>query len=156
MIFQNSWGHGGENHSEEKTASPAVHNQIVSSNKNLENIYKTINTNYKKRVKPIFEKSCFDCHSGETNYPWYYKIPGIKQLIDSDIKEAKVHLDFSNDFPFLSHETPIKDLKSIFNSLEEERMPPQRYLWFHGENNLTEKEFKEVKRWISESLEAME
>lgn len=48
-----------------------------------------INQEYLKTVKPIFQKSCFDCHGNTTVYPWYYKVPGVKQLIDNDIDEVK-------------------------------------------------------------------
>ena len=55
---------------------------------------------YQLRVEPIFKKSCMDCHSGQTRFPWYYKIPGIKQMLDSDISEAGHHLDMSASYPF--------------------------------------------------------
>ncbi|MBK8204899.1 MAG: heme-binding domain-containing protein, partial [Bdellovibrionales bacterium] len=71
-----------------------------------------INELYKFNVKQIFQKKCFDCHSQNTQYPWYYKIPGAKQLIDGDIEEAKEHLDFSNDFPFGGHGAPSEDLEA--------------------------------------------
>ncbi|MBK9039223.1 MAG: heme-binding domain-containing protein [Bdellovibrionales bacterium] len=59
-----------------------------------------INELYKDKVKPIFQKKCFDCHSQNTQYPLVLQIPGARQLIDGDIEEAKEHLDFTNDFPF--------------------------------------------------------
>lgn len=60
-----------------------------------------------------------------------------------------------NDFPFVSHDTPVKDLKSISKSLSEEKMPSQKYLWLHGDKKLTKDEIEEVKNWVNESLEAL-
>ncbi len=155
MLMNGPWAHGDVDHS--KTNLPTMTLQsAVPPLKNVNEIYSKINASFLKKVRPIFKKSCFDCHSNQTTFPWYYNVPGIKQLIDSDIKEAKTHLDFSKGFPFTSHVSPIKDLKGILRSLSEEEMPPQRYLWFHGEKKLTNNESKKIKNWIIKSLEALE
>ena len=154
FTFQDSWGHGGEDHSKKKSPEVA-HDSIGFDSKEVEEVYKKINTSYLKKIKPIFKKSCFDCHSSQTTYPWYYKVPGVKQLIDSDIKEAKSHLDFSNDYPFISHDTPENDLKSIEKSVSKKTMPPKRYLWMHNNAKLSQKEVEEIKKWVKESLEAL-
>merc|ERR1711879_572953 len=93
----------------------------------LKDKYKKINEEYLENIKPIFEAKCFNCHSSTTSYPFYYKIPGVKNMIDKDIKEAKKHIDFSKDFPFISHETPINDLKSLNKIGQKGGMPPLRY-----------------------------
>lgn len=76
-------------------------------------------------------------------------------MIDHDIKEAREHLDFSNDFPFIGHGTPLKDLESIAESILKEKMPPPKYLWFRDKAKLTSKERTAVIEWVRESLEAM-
>ena len=129
--------------------------EIVKPNVEIKEKYEKINQEYLKTVKPIFQKSCFDCHGNTTVYPWYYKIPGVKQLIDSDINESKKHLDFSKDFPFISHETPIKDLDAIAKSIKNDSMPPFRYLIMHGDKKLTKDEVKQVEKWIRESKEIL-
>jgi hypothetical protein len=144
------WGHGGEDHSKD-VKQP----KVVKPNAKIEEKYIRINQEYLKTVKPIFQKSCFDCHGSTTVYLWYYKIPGVKQLIDSDIKESKKHLDFSKDFPFVSHETPIKDLDAIAKSIKNDSMPPFRYLIMHGDKKLTKDEVKQVDKWIRESKEML-
>jgi hypothetical protein len=144
------WGHGGEDHSKD-VKQP----KVVKPNVEIEEKYIRINQQYLKTVKPIFQKSCFDCHGNTTVYPWYYKVPGVKQLIDSDIKESKKHLDFSKDFPFISHETPIKDLDAIGKSIKNDSMPPFRYLIMHGDKKITKDEVKQVDKWIRESKEIL-
>lgn len=111
-----------------------------------------INAEYLKSVKPIFQKSCFDCHSGTTNYPWYKSIPGVKQLIQSDIKEARTHLDLSDDFPFTGHGTPVTDLEAIRGSVKNGSMPPFRYRIMHSKNKMSDEERKATLLWIEQSL----
>lgn len=110
-----------------------------------------INEIYKRGVKPIFQKKCFDCHSQSTKYPWYYKIPGAKQLIDSDIKEAKEHLDFSNDFPFGGHGVPHEDLEAIGDMAKENSMPPFRYWILNKDTRLSEEDRRIILEWVDSS-----
>ena len=145
-----SWGHGGEDHSKD---APKVNK--VSPDEELKQKYKKINMQYVRSIKPIFKRSCFDCHGDKTNYPWYYKLPGVKQLIDHDVKEAKKHLDFSKNYPFISHESPLKDLKAIGKAIHDESMPPFRYRILHGESKLTKDEIKQVEKWINKSREIL-
>lgn len=144
------WGHGGEDHSE-KEKEP----KTLTPNEEIKEKYIKINQEYIKNVKPIFKKSCFDCHGNTTVYPWYYKIPGVKQLIDNDIEDSKKHLDFSKDFPFISHDTPLKDLDAINKSIKYDSMPPFRYRIMHRDKKLTEDEVKQVEKWIRESKEIL-
>jgi len=107
-----------------------------------------INKKYLNDVKPIFEKKCFDCHTSQTRFPWYSKIPGIKQLIQTDIKEAKEHLDMEPDFPFKSHASPLEDLDAIKKSIFKNEMPPLRYRMMHSGSGLTPEEKETVYKWV--------
>ncbi len=143
MLFSiSSFSHGGKTHNDKESKKNETNEKL-----------KQINTMYLKDVKPIFQTSCFDCHGSLTKYPWYYGIPGVKQLIDADIEEAKEHLDFSSDFPFISHETPINDLKSISTSIIKNTMPPLAYRIMHSDNALTQDEIKIINDWVRISLE---
>lgn len=142
------FGHGGEDHSKVKVK------KIAKTFKGSS--FVKIKRTYLKKIKPIFKKSCFDCHSNQVNYPWYYKLPGIKQFIDSDISKAKKHLDFSGDYPFKSHETPVNDLKSIKKDLAEDIMPPFNYRLLHPNKSLSAKEKEEILKWVDDSLEIID
>lgn len=107
-----------------------------------------INELYLKDVKPIFQNKCFDCHSSQARLPWYSKIPGAKQLIQSDMDEAKEHLDMETDFPFKSHASPVEDLEAIDKSIQKNEMPPFRYRLMHSESLLTEEEKEKVQQWV--------
>jgi hypothetical protein len=123
----------------------------MTVDKNLP-IYELINSSYLANIKPIFEKKCFDCHSNATKFPWYYKIPGFKQMIDYDIKKAKRHIDMSKDFPFISHNTPLKDLNSLREIIIENDMPPLRYIIAHWDARLTKSEREAIIKWSEESI----
>jgi len=114
-----------------------------------------INDQYIKRIKPIFQKKCFDCHGSGNQLPWYSNIPGAKQLIQSDIEESKKHMDMSHDFPFLGHGTPEEDLIALKKMTNEESMPPFRYKLLHWNSSLTENEKKSLHEWIDKGLNTL-
>lgn len=107
-----------------------------------------INDIYLSEIKPIFEKKCFDCHGLQSSQPWYRNFPGVKQLIDHDMEDAKKHLDMTSDFPFKSHASPIEDLEAIQETIEKDEMPPFRYRFMHSESNLTDSEKEKVYKWV--------
>jgi hypothetical protein len=114
-----------------------------------------INLDYVRQVKPIFQKSCFNCHSSSIQYPWYYNLPGAKQLIDHDIKESKEHLDMTNDFPFGGHGSLQEDLEAIETVLKDGSMPPFRYRIMHRSSALNSEELKRVQEWIEKSKQGL-
>lgn len=139
--------HGGEKH-ENKNESP----KTIDMRETTVNKYSKINKEYIENIKPIFELKCFNCHSDKTKQYWYSNLPIISSIIKKDITEAKEHLDFSRDFPFISHETPQKDLKSILNAFEKRTMPPFKYKIMHSESKITQDDIEKVKIWVENSL----
>ena len=51
--------------------------------------------NIPNNVHTLFKNACFDCHSKNTNYPWYSNIQPMGWLIARDIKNGKAKLNFS-------------------------------------------------------------
>lgn len=150
-----SWSHSGEDHVKPVISQTlTARERLVVDNRRNSTLVE-INKKYISSVKSIFERSCFDCHGNTTNYPWYYNIPGVKQVIDSDIEKAKKHLDFSHDFPFRGHDTPINDLSSISKSIENSTMPPFGYSLMHRNAKLSGSEIILIQNWIKKSIDKL-
>ncbi|NOY88433.1 MAG: heme-binding domain-containing protein [FCB group bacterium] len=115
-----------------------------------DSIFSIINEKY-QTVKPIIKHSCFDCHSQKTAYPWYYKLPIIKGMIDDDIKEAREHLDFSNDFPFKSKHKILPLLNEIKIEVKEKDMPLWSYRLIHRGTTIKGKKMDSLFQWIDYS-----
>jgi len=125
--------------------------QVPLSEKRIENL-KLINEKYLEKVKPIFSQKCLSCHGELSAYPWYYAVPGVKQLLDYDIRTAQKHMDMKNDFPFGGHGSPLDDLEALKKSVQKNTMPPLRYKMLHWSSSLTEAEKEIVLGWIDKSL----
>ena len=143
------FSHGNEKHEDKQQNKEVTPTKITS--KELQ-----VNKAYLKDIKPIFVVKCFDCHSNQPKYPAYYKIPGVQQLIDKDIKEAKKHIDFSKDFPFISHDTPLNDLKSLKQISLNGGMPPLRYILGHWDSKLSSDDKKKLLQWTNKAIELLE
>lgn len=155
FIFSNVvLGHGGEDHREPKASQKAKVDkdgfEIISSGPSKEALAQ-INESYRKDVKSIFSNKCLACHGINDSKPWYYSIPGPRQLMNYDMREAKKHMDMSNDFPFAGHGSPTDDLEALKRTIEKGSMPPVRYKMIHWKSSLTEKEIEIIKDWIDKS-----
>lgn len=126
-----------------------------SSAAGLGNALAKVAFDYHSKIKPIFLKSCFDCHSQSTRYPWYHVLPFAKGLIDEDVREAKEHLDLTAGFPFKGHGTPVTDLKAIRDAIKDSSMPPGRYVLLHWNSKLSNEEKLSVLEWVDRSLAAL-
>ncbi|MGE0175118.1 MAG: heme-binding domain-containing protein [Oligoflexales bacterium] len=148
--------HHGEHHDDSEEHETLLPAEAAETQK--ENIDHTgqVNTNYLASVKSIFQKSCANCHSNKTVYPWYYPLPGVKYLIDGDIAEAREHMEISNDFPFAGHGSPEEDLEAIRTVVDEGTMPPLSYRVMHPDSALSDQEKKVISAWVQESLEGFE
>jgi hypothetical protein len=147
ILSFSAFGHGDEKHSMPKKKKEKLF--LVSDS--FKAAYEQINTQYKKKVEPIFKNKCFDCHSSQTTYPWYYQIPGVNYLINSDIKEARSHIDMDKGFPFGSHSTPLKDLGEIEKSILDKSMPPLKYRVLHKNAAITKTEVEIIMDWTKSS-----
>ena len=143
-----AWSHEGHH-------SNANNREPVAIEKKNDQALATIAASYKVNVEASFKKACFDCHGQTNKLPWYYSVPGVGALIDSDIKEAKTHLDFSYGYPFKGHGTPLKDLEAIEKAIKDHSMPPTRYTIMHSSSRLSLEEEKGILDWIQESQTAL-
>ena len=110
---------------------------------------------YQKEVKPILAKKCFACHSHVDRLPLYSVIPPASWLIHHDQKEAKEYMDMSFDFPFKGTGSVTEDFEEFEEIIEEDAMPPFRYIIMHWKSRLTKEEKDVIRTWIKRSQEKL-
>jgi len=107
------------------------------------------------RLEPVFRRGCFDCHSDQSRYPWYYKIPGIRQLLNSHIREGREHLDMTGGFPFEGKGSQAEMLEAIGDEIEEGEMPLWSYRLLHRNAAPSDSERDSIEVWIKHGLELL-
>ncbi|MFY7928450.1 MAG: heme-binding domain-containing protein [Oligoflexus sp.] len=151
LISLTAWAHAGHEHGADEERTPQAPQSSADPVK-----LDRIAVLYDRDVAPLFTRACGDCHSKHTQYPWYYGVPGIRQLIDADIDEARSHLDLTAGFPFISHAVPREDILAIQKALKDGSMPPSRYAMMHDEAALSEAEKQGIFRWLDMALEIID
>ncbi len=146
-----AFGHGKMKHS---AIEAQVRKEVIEADA-FKTAYESIISSYKKSVEPIFKGKCFNCHSAQTSYPWYYQIPGVNILINSHIKDGRKHLDLQNGYPFQGHGTPQEDLNEIEKVVKTGSMPPKYYQLFHGNSSLSKKESIIILDWVKSSTKTL-
>ncbi|UZR98922.1 heme-binding domain-containing protein [Chondrinema litorale] len=108
-------------------------------------IHKVPSTDFIKDFQPpneirdIIRVSCYDCHSYQTNYPWYSKIQPINWLLQNHISNGISELNFSK-FGSLSQRMKQMKIRSIISQIEDNKMPLPTYLIMHNNARLSKKE----------------
>ncbi len=97
-------------------------------------------------VHNILAKACYDCHSNNTNYPWYNNIQPVAWWLNDHIEEGKHHVNFS-EFGKYPLAKQAKKLKKCAKEIEEGDMPLDNYLWIHKDAILTPQEKQLVLDW---------
>src|SRR5437879_6367465 len=46
-------------------------------------------------LRPIITRACRDCHTDQTQWPWYSHLPLLSLLIERDVQKGREHLNFS-------------------------------------------------------------
>ena len=92
-------------------------------------------------VNRILERSCYDCHSNQTKYPWYGNIQPIALLLKNHISEGKKKLNF-DEFQDYGKRRLRTKYTEIVKQIEQDKMPLTSYLWLHPEVRLSEAEKK--------------
>jgi len=97
-------------------------------------------------VKGIVSKSCQDCHSEKTEWPFYSFVAPLSWMVEKDVHDARSHMNLShwNDY---DADYRIQILSQIGSLVRNHQMPPQRYLLLHPEARLSDTDTDQLYQW---------
>lgn len=102
-----------------------------------------------EEIQTILERSCFDCHSSHTTFPWYSNIAPVSWFTKNHVKEAREHMNFST-WGSYTDEKKLKYLEKIPKAIES-KMPMPSYLIMHAEAKLSDADKKAISDWAAEA-----
>ncbi len=106
----------------------------------------TADLNAPVEIKEIVKNSCYDCHSNETNWPWYSYIAPASWLVTHDVEEGRRHLNFS-EWGNLNDKDKQKVLDEMWEEVEQGEMPLKIYTLLHSQAKLTDDQLKSLFTW---------
>ena len=105
-------------------------------------------------VQATLKTACYDCHSNNTNYPWYTNIQPVGWMMARHIKEGREELNFS-EFGSYSERRQLSKLRSIENSIKDGSMPISSYTIIHKNARLTKDEKTQIINWVETTRDSL-
>ena len=102
-------------------------------------------------IEAILKRSCYDCHSNETRWPWYGYIAPLSWWMEREVAFGRKQLNFS-EWGSYYPTTKIRKLQWIDRTLYQEDMPPWSYRILHPQAAVKQTDRVLLKQWIESEL----
>jgi hypothetical protein len=97
-------------------------------------------------VQAILDRSCNDCHSNQTRWPWYTNVAPMSWIIADHVKEGRHELNFS-EFNTYSAKKAAHKMEEVCEQVERGEMPLKQYLPLHPEAKLSPQDVQRLCEW---------
>jgi len=94
-------------------------------------------------VEELAVAACYDCHTNETDWPWYSNVAPMSWLVQRDVDRGRDELNWSEG---------DDDFHDAAEAIENGDMPPTQYTLNHPEARLS----RDAKDALIAALEAMD
>lgn len=109
--------------------------------------------NMPPEIARMVRRSCADCHSEGTRWPWYAQLPPASWMIERDVQRARKAMNLSQ-WSRQSTRTSMGALAAACADVELGRMPDPKYLLMHPGARMKAGEVRQFCAWArSESVE---
>jgi Haem-binding domain len=100
-------------------------------------------------VKETLAKSCNNCHSDRTEWPWYAHLRPIASRVRNDVRAGRRVVNFSQWATQTRGDAEVqkKTLETSCALMQAGMMPPPYYLYIHRSAKLTNMEIREFCAW---------
>lgn len=103
-------------------------------------------TQVPENVQALLKKSCNDCHSNTTNYPWYSYIQPSASFLENHITVGRNKVNFSV-WKTYDAKKQRRKLAEVCEEVQEKSMPLPSYLWIHWNAKLSDADVKTICDW---------
>ncbi len=105
-------------------------------------------------IQALLRRSCYDCHSNNTVYPWYSYVEPAGWLQASHIKDGKHALNFDEfmSYPAAKQYHRFGDIRE---QIEEGNMPLSSYTLIHRYAILSPEEKESLIQWTENMRDTM-
>ncbi|MFY7963994.1 MAG: heme-binding domain-containing protein [Chitinophagaceae bacterium] len=107
-----------------------------------------------ENVNAILKKACNDCHSNNTNYPWYSNIQPVYFWLNNHITEGKREINF-DEFASYRLRKQYHKMEELIEQVKEGEMPLSSYTWIHKDAVLTDAEKTTLTGWAQGVMDSM-
>ena len=100
-------------------------------------------------VNEILQRSCNDCHSNDTHWPWYSNVAPMSWLVVKDVNDGRAQMNFSN-WAAYDRRDAAHALEEICEETEKGEMPLKAYLLTHPRARLSKADIHTLCAWTEQ------
>jgi hypothetical protein len=106
-------------------------------------------------VRAILERSCRDCHSNDTRWPWYSHVAPVSWMLLQHVNGGRDRMNYSE---WTSYDTDDQDkfLNGMCSLTKKGRMPLPSYLWIHRGATLSDGDVKALCAWSDKMRDTLQ
>lgn len=108
-----------------------------------------------ENVQAVLKRSCYDCHSNQTVWPWYSAVAPASWLLGDHVVEGKRKLNF-NEWGKMSGPKKEARLNEICEQSRSGEMPLPNYLLLHGDAKLSQADLEILCTWAESEMKKLE
>ncbi len=97
-------------------------------------------------VLNTLERSCRNCHSEQTVWPWYSYVAPVSWMVEKDVHDARARFNMSR-WDEYSLEDRTRILAEISVMVRNHEMPLPRYTFLHPDAKLTADDIASLDQW---------
>lgn len=98
------------------------------------------------QVAGIFDRSCRDCHSNKTVWPWYTQVAPVSWWLTNHVNEGRQNLNLS-EWARLNRDRQDRKLRQICDEVQDGAMPLSSYTPIHPQAKLSDQDKKTLCDW---------
>lgn len=99
------------------------------------------------QVQAVLKRSCYDCHSSSTVWPWYSHVAPVSWYVVHDVNTGRGHVNFQNWEAQVNPQEALEHLGLACKLIKEGKMPPAEYRVMHKESYVSPAETTAVCAW---------
>jgi hypothetical protein len=99
------------------------------------------------QVQEVLKRSCYDCHSSTTVWPWYSYVAPVSWYVAHDVNVGRSHVDFQNWEAQVSPQEGLEHLGLICKLVRNGNMPPADYRLMHKGTDVSPEETNAICAW---------
>ena len=105
-------------------------------------------------VKEILQRSCADCHSNQTTYPWYDEIQPVAWWVGNHIRDGKRHFNLNN-FTALRPAVQKRKMEECIDQIRDDEMPLGSYTLVHTNAKLSDTDKDALTTWFQGVVDSL-
>ena len=102
-------------------------------------------------VGELLERSCYDCHSNKTRWPWYSRIAPASWFVTDHVEDGRADLNLT-EWPLFDTQAQQFYLGEMKGKVKNREMPLDSYLLLHRDARLNDEERERLILWIDEEV----